>query len=315
MLMRLQQLRYVAEIVRQGNRLSAAAEVLNTSQPGVSRQIQLLESEIGVEIFARTRNRIIGLTAPGQHVLEIAQSISAQIDALKALKQDIAAPNRGAIVIATTHTQARYILPNIIKAFLEKYPGVEIRLKQGDPEHICGLVEAGDADLAIGPETNRKFSGLIHLAGDELPRVLIAKKGHPIFDVEHLTLEEIASHPLITYDNRYSGHWKVMDAFARAKLEPRIVLSAIDADVVKTYALIGLGLAISTGVAFDPAVDIGLEARDASMFFPPSRTLVALRQAAYVRPILLEFISMVVTTMSPGQIRDMVRAAILAEEQ
>jgi LysR family cys regulon transcriptional activator len=307
--MKIQQLRYVAEIVKQGNRLSAAADALNTSQPGVSRQIQLLESEIGVEIFARTRNRIIGLTPQGQQVLDIARRVSAEIDALRALKYDIASPTQGTIVIATTHTQARYVLPDIIKGFVEKYPGLEVHLRQGDPEQICGMLEAGDADLAIGPETTKPLASLLYIPGRVFQRILIARRGHPIFDVERLSLSAIAAFPLITYDTRYSGYWKVMEAFNGAHLQPKIVLSAIDADVVKTYALLGLGLAISTSVAYDPATDMGLEARDASAFFAPSRTKVALRKAAYVRPIVLEFISMVVGNKNTAQIRDIVRAS------
>ncbi len=197
--MKLQQLRYVLEVVRRGNHLSAAAEALNTSQPGVSRQIQLLEQELGFEIFTRTRNRIIDLTEPGKIVHSIAQRIVTDVAAIKTLKEDMHSGNQGSFTIATTHTQARYVLPNVLKQFLSSYPDVKLILRQGDPEEICELVDSGEADLAIGTDTARDFPNLVKLDCFEVQRCVVALTGHPILAIPKLTLAEIAKYPIITY--------------------------------------------------------------------------------------------------------------------
>lgn len=307
--MKLQQLRYVVEIVRHGNHLSAAAEALHTSQPGVSRQIQLLEQELGFEIFLRTRNRIIGLTEPGNIVFSIAQRIATDVAALRTLKEDMHSGNRGVFTIGTTHTQARYVLPKVVEKFVAKYPDVKLVLKQGDPEDIRALVEAGDADLAIGPEPTREFPNLIKLRCFELPRCIVARTGHPLLTVPKLTLQEIAKYPIITYDPRYSGRWKVMKAFADAGLEPKIVMSGIDADVCKTYVAMGLGIGILATMTFKPEQDVGLEIRDASALLPSSTVEIVLRSNTYLRPFLLDFIQSVAPSLTPSTVKRAVRDA------
>lgn len=307
--MKLQQLRYVVEIVRHGNHLSAAAEALHTSQPGVSRQIQLLEQELGFEIFLRTRNRIIGLTEPGNVVFGIAQRIATDVAALKTLKEDMHSGNRGVFTIATTHTQARYVLPRVVERFVSKYPAVKLVLKQGDPEEICALVDAGDADLAIGTETTREFPNLVKLPCFELQRCIVAPVGHPILSVPELTLEEIAKYPIITYDSRYSGRWKVMKAFADAGLEPKIVMSGIDADVCKTYVGMGMGIGILASMTYDPERDTTLAIRDASTLLPSSTIKIVLRPNTYLRPFLLDFIQSVAPGLTPCTVRREVREA------
>ncbi len=301
--MKLQQLRYVVEIVKHGNHLSAAAEALNTSQPGVSRQIQLLELELGFDIFLRTRNRIIGLTEPGKVVFSIAQRIATDVTALKTLKTDMHAGNRGVFTIGSTHTQARYVLPRVIESFVNQYPEVKLVLKQGDPEEVCALVDSGDADLAICTETKRDFPNLVKLRCFELKRCIVAKIGHPLLDVPELTLAEIAKYPIIMYDLRYSGRWKVMKAFSDAGLEPKVVMSGIDADVCKTYVELGLGIAILGTIAFDPERDIGIAARDVGDLLPTSTIQIALRPNTYLRPFLLNFISSVAPHLTPSVVR------------
>ena len=305
--MNLQQLKYVVEIVRHGNHLSAAAEALNSSQPGVSRQIQLLETELGFEIFTRTRNRIIGLTEPGNIVLSIAQRIATDVAALKRLKEDMHSGNRGVFTIGTTHTQARYMLPKIVKKFIQQYPNVKLVLKQGDPEEICAMVDAGDADLAIGTDTTRDFSNLVKLTCFDVERCVVAPKGHPILTVPTLTLEEIAKYPIITYDSRYSGRWKVLKAFSDAGLEPKIIMSGIDADVCKTYVGIGLGIGILGAMTYDKERDIGIEVRDCSKILPSSTIKVALRPNTYLRPFLLDFIHSISPSLTPSVVRQAVR--------
>ncbi|MFI5614871.1 LysR substrate-binding domain-containing protein [Amycolatopsis sp. NPDC051903] len=303
--MKLQQLHYVLEIFKHGNHLSAAAAALHTSQPGISRQLQLLESELGFEIFARTRNRIDGLTEPGKLVVELAQRIMSDVDALSSLKADLAASDRGTLTIATTHTQASYVLPKVVGPFVADFPDVHLVLKQGDPEGICTLLEAGEADIAIGTEVLPAFPELVNLPCFALPRAVIAPAGHPILSRE-LTLPAIAEYPLITYDSRFSGHWKVRTAFERAGLEPKVVLSAIDAGVCKTYVRMGLGLAVLTKITFDPKHDTGLCTVDADHLFESSTTYLKLRRNTYLRPYLLEFIHRFAPRLTP----DIVRATL-----
>jgi LysR family cys regulon transcriptional activator len=305
---KLQQLRYVVEIAKHGNHLSAAANALNTSQPGVSRQVQLLELELGFEIFQRTRNRIIGLTEPGALVLAIAQRVSTEIAALATLKSDMHSGNRGTLTIATTYTQARYVLPKVIESFIRQYPEVKLVLRQGHPAEVCSLVETGEADLAIATDTIDDFPNLVKLTCFEMTRSIVARTGHPILTVPELTLEEIAKYPLIAMDNRYSGRWKVARAFAEAKLEPRIVLSAIDADVCKTYVELGLGIAIMATMTYNKDRDIGIEARDASSILPSSTNKIMLRPNTYLRPFLLEFIRSIAPTLSPYVVRQAVQS-------
>lgn len=305
--MKLQQLRYVVEIVRHGNHLSAAADSLNTSQPGVSRQIQLLELELGFEIFVRTRNRIIGLTEPGEVVFTIAQRIATDVAALKRLKSDMNSGNSGVFTIGTTHFQARYTLPPVVEQFVKRYPEVKLVLRQGDPEEICQMVEAGDVDLAIGTETIRQFSNLVKLDCFTIHRAIVAPTGHPILFVPELTLAEVAKYPIITYDTRYSGRWKVMKAFADAGVEPKIIMSGIDADVCKTYVSLGLGIAILATTAFDPERDSGIGTRGLGDLLPSSTAQIVLRSNTYLRPFLLEFIRSVAPQLTPGVVRQAVQ--------
>jgi LysR family cys regulon transcriptional activator len=301
--LKLQQLRYVVEIVRHGNHLSAAADAMHTSQPGVSRQIQLLEQELGFEIFLRTRNRIIGLTEPGAIVFNFAQRIATDVAALATLKEDMHSGNRGVFTIATTHTIARYVLPDVVEKFVAEYPEVKLVLKQGDPEEICALVDSGDADLAMGTDTTRDFPNLIKLDCFELHRCIVAPIGHPILSTPKLTLEQIASYPIITYDSRYSGRWKVMKAFSDLGLEPKIVMSGIDADVCKTYVGKGLGIGILASMTFDKERDTGLDARDARDLLPSSTITISIRPNTYLRQFLLDFIQSVAPTLTPYVVR------------
>jgi len=307
--MKLQQLRYVLEITRHGNHLSAAAKALHTSQPGVSRQVQLLEAELGFGVFERTRNRIVGLTEPGMEVLAIAKRITADMGALRALKEEINAGNRGTLTIATTHTQARYVLPNVINSFISAHPDVRLILKQGDPEEICALVDSGEADIAIGTEITRRYPDLARLECSKLERSVVAMVGHPILSVEPLTIKAIGAYPIITYGPRYSGYRKVMKAFTKAGVEPKIILNAIDADVSKAYVEMGLGIAILTSITVEPKRDVGLKARDARHLFEASTVHITLRANTYVRPFVFEFIRALSPSLTPAVVRETLRKA------
>jgi LysR family transcriptional regulator, cys regulon transcriptional activator len=307
--MKLQQLRYVLEITRHGNHLSAAAEALNTSQPGVSRQIQLLEAELGFEIFVRTRNRIIGLTPPGQHVVDIARRVIDDVGALRSLKDEMTIGNKGTLTIGTTHTQARYVLPRVIALFVKRYPDVELILKEGDPEEICQMVDAGDADLAIGTETSGALPHLVRLPCFEITRSVVAKVDHPILKLKKLTLKDIAGYPIIIYGARHSGRQKVMDAFGKAGIKPKISLSAVDADICKTYVELGLGIAILADITVDPVRDSGIRARSAGNLFESSMVYMTLRPRSYLRPYVVDFLQIVAPSLTESAIREAMRPA------
>lgn len=301
--MNLKQLRYIAEVHRHGNHISAAAESLHTSQPGISKQIQMIEAELGFEIFMRRRNRVVGLTEPGQEAVAIAQRVLTELKNLKNLGDDFNAIGGGHFTIATTHTMARYVLPKVVDRFIKKYPAIRLGLRQGNPEQVCDMLDAGDADIAVVSDTARPFPSLAAVPCFPLSRSVVAKAGHPILKAHTLTLHEIAKHPIITYDPAYSGRWKVMDAFRKAKIEPNVVFSAVDADVSKTYVELGLGIAILTTITFDKYHDRGLRARDASHLFEPSTTYVRLRANTYLRKFLLDFIRMIAPHLTEEDIR------------
>ncbi len=304
--MKLRQLRYVLEVHRRGNHISAAAEALNTSQPGISKQIQLLEYELGFEIFQRRRNRVIGLTDPGKDVIEIAQRILNDIDAMSRIQQDYSTRQDGNLTIATTHTHARYVLPKVIGAFVTKYPLVRLGLQEGNPTEICEAVESGEADIAIGTETLRAFPNLLMLPAFEITRSLIAQPGHPLLEADPLTLEKIGSYPMIFHDPRRSGSWKVMNAFKEAGVEPNVLFSAVDADVSKTYVELGLGISILATLAVDRERDNRIGVRDVSDLFDSSTSYVTMRPNTYLPKFIYDFIEM----LAPHLTRDAVRTAM-----
>ena len=304
--MKLRQLRYIVEVHRRGNHISAAAEALHTSQPGMSKQIQLLEAELGFEVFQRKRNRVVGLTDPGREVIEIAQRILHDVENLRTIREDFNALEQGSLTIATTHTYARYVLPRVVDKFVQRYPDVRLGLQQGNPTQICEAVETGEADLAIGTETMRPFPSLVMMPCFPIARSIIAKKGHPILRAKNLTLKELAKYPIIAHDRARSGRWKVMEAFHKQGIEPNVIFGAVDADVCKTYVELGLGVAILATVAVDPKHDRELKARDASHLFESSTTYISLRAHSYLRRYTFDFIRTLVPALTP----EVVRAAV-----
>ena len=304
--MKLQQLRYVVEVFRHDNHLSAAADFLGASQPGVSKQIQMLEAELGFPIFQRRRNRILGLTEPGRRILEIAQRVVREVDSLKAVSDDFATKGHGSLTIATTHTPARYILPEIIEKFVRRYPLVKVGLRQGNPAQICEMVSTGNADIAIGTETTQPFPDLVRIPCMQLPRCVVAKSGHPILRVKHLGLADIAKYPIITHDPAFSGRWRVMEAFRKQGLKPQFILGIVDADVSKSYVERGFGIAILAAVSVDAKRDGNLRALDVSHLLEPSTLYVSLRKNGYFPQFMLDFIHYV----SPGLTPDRVTALL-----
>lgn len=289
-IMKLQQLRYVAEVVRRGMNVSEAAEALYTSQPGVSKQIKLLEDELGILIFERSGKRFTGITEPGRAIIEGAERMLREAENLKRLGKDYSGGETGTLVIAATHTQARYALPPAVKAFVERHPHVQLTLHQGTPIQIADWVEKGDADIGIATEYLDSQSALVTLPVRQWRHCVIAPDGHPILKESPLSFAALARWPLVTYDSAFAGRSRINRAFQRQGLEPQVVLTALDADVIKTYVTLGLGLGIIADLAYDRERDTGLEFLDASHLFESNTTRIALRRGLFLRRFEYDFI-------------------------
>src|SRR5258706_5298138 len=306
--MKLQQLRYLREVERQGLNLSTAADKLHTSQPGISKQIKLLEDELGVEIFVRNGKRVTEITPPGKAILAIAQRILQEADNLKQAAQDFSNQDSGSLTIATTHTQARYVLPAVIQRFTQRYPKVKLGLIQGNPVQISQFALSGQADFCIATEAIATFDDLVMLPCYGWNRCVVAPPGHPILKQKTLTLEAIAEYPVITYDFAFTGRSQINHAFETKGLKPNVVLTAIDSDVIKTYVALGLGIGILAKMAFDPARDSNLRALDASHLFESSTTRIGIPRNAYLRRYIYDFIEMFAPHLTRKTVDDAVRS-------
>lgn len=296
--MKLQQLRYLSEVESQGLNLSVAATKLHTSQPGISKQIKLLEGELGVEIFVRNGKRVTAVTPPGKAIIEIARRILYECDNLKEAAQDFANEDSGKLTIATTHTQARYALPAVVQRFSQRYPKVKLGLMQGNPIQICQYALAGQADFCIATEAIETFEDLVMLPCYVWNRCVVTPLDHPLLAQKSLTIETIAKYPIITYDFAFTGRSQINHAFAARGLTPNVVLTAIDSDVIKTYVGLGLGIGILAQMAFDPARDTDLRAIDASHLFESSTTRIGVPRNAYLRGYAYDFIEMFAPQLS-----------------
>ena len=281
--MKLQQLRYIVEIQRQGLNVSEAAETLYTSQPGISKQVKLLEDELGVAIFERSGKRFTGVTEPGKIVLTIAERILREAENLKRASAEFASGDTGRLVLAATHTQARYALPVVVRDFVAQHPAVKLEMHQGSPTQIAEWLVSGEADIGIATEALDQYPELITLPVRQWTHCVIAPEGHPVLKSQPLSLTELARWPLITYDTAFTGRSRINRAFERIGVQPNVTLTALDADVIKTYVSLGLGLGIISALAFDPARDIGLAALDAAHLFESNTTRLALRRGTYLR--------------------------------
>lgn len=290
--MKLQQLRYLREVAKRGLNLSEAAETLHTSQPGISKQIRQLEDELGVDILVRHGKRVVDMTEPGRVILGIAERILQDTENLKQVAREFGAEGTGSFTIATTHTQARYALPPVITRFSQRYPKVRLSLRQGSPKDIAELVRSGEADIAIATEAIEFYDGLVLLPCSQWNRCVITPLRHPLVKEKQISIEAIARHPLITYDFAFTGDSPIKRAFDNKGITPNVVLTAIDADVIKAYVEMGMGIGILARMAFDPARDLGLRLIDASHLFEPSTTRIAMKPNAYLRGYVYDFIEL-----------------------
>lgn len=296
--MNLQQLRYIHEVARRGLNVSDAADALFTSQPGVSKQIRLLEAELGVEIFARHGKRLVAITEPGGAVLAIAERMLRDMDNLFQVGAEFSNESAGTLSIATTHTQARYVLPAVVRDFMQRYPRVRLELHQGNPRQVCDMVLGGTADLAIATEAIADNPELVTLPCYQWNRCIVATPRHPILREQPLTLEAIARYPLITYDDAFTGRGQINKAFLGRGLKPNVVLTAIDSDVIKKYVEMDLGIGILARMAYSAEEDRRLGMVDASHLFESSMTRIGIRRNAWLRGFVYAFIELFVPSLT-----------------
>ena len=309
--MKLQQLRYIVEVQNNNLNVSATAEHLYTSQPGISKQVRMLEDELGIQIFGRSGKHLTHVTPAGQEVINIATQILSKVEGIKAVAREHTQPDEGKLRIATTHTQARYALPGVIQGFIKKYSKVSLHMYQGTPAQISDAAAKGEADFAIATEALHLYNDLVMLPCYHWNRSVVVTKDHPLAKkAGRLTLEDIAQYSLVTYVFGFTGRSELDKAFSEKGLEPKIVFTATDADVIKTYVRMGLGVGVVASMAMDKQ-DTDLVALDASHIFKASTTKIGFRKGSFLRSYMYEFIE----RFAPHLTRDVVEKACLLRNQ
>jgi len=304
--MKLQQLRYIVEVVNHNLNVSSTAEGLYTSQPGISKQVRMLEDELGVQIFARSGKHLTQVTPAGQEIIRIAREVLSKVDAIKAVAGEHTYPDKGSLYVATTHTQARYALPDVIKGFIERYPRVSLHMHQGSPTQIAEAVSKGVADFAIATEALHLYEDLVMLPCYHWNRAIVVLPTHPLANKTQVTIEELAAYPLVTYTFGFTGRSELDTAFNRAGLVPRIVFTATDADVIKTYVRMGLGVGVIANMAVSDEADPDLVKISAEAMFALSTTKIGFRRSTFLRSYMYDFIQ----RFAPHLTRDVVDRAI-----
>lgn len=290
--MKLQQLRYIWEVARNDLNVSATAEKLFTSQPGISKQIRMLEDELGVQIFQRSGKHLTEITPAGQAIIDKCGEILAGVDSVRQIAQEHSDEKAGSLSIATTHTQARYVLPPIIQEFMRRYPSVSLHMHQGTPMQISELASKGTVDFAIATEALELFENLVMMPCYRWNRSVIVPKGHPLLEEKQLTLKKLAEHPIVTYVFGFTGRSQLDAAFSAAGLRPHVTFTAADADVIKTYVKLGLGVGIVASMAYDPERDSSLVAMPADHLFEASTTKIGFRRGTFLRSYMYDFIEL-----------------------
>jgi LysR family cys regulon transcriptional activator len=288
--MKLRQLYYIREVARRGLNVTAAAEALFTSQPGVSKQIRLLEDELGVAVFVRNGKQLSEITPAGERILGFAETILRDVQNIERVAEEFKQSDRGDLSIATTHTQARYALPPVIEQFRKRFPQVSLHLHQGSPPQIARLAASGEADFAIATEAIEHFDELIMLPCYRWNRCVLVRPDHPL--AKHkgkLTLDALGAHPIVTYTFGFTGRSKLDQAFAAHGIRPNVVLTAVDADVIKTYVRLGLGVGIVADMAYDPNTDKDLVMLPADHLFATSTTHIGFRRGLFLRSYMYDF--------------------------
>lgn len=310
--MKLQQLRYIVEVLNHNLNVSSTAESLYTSQPGISKQVRMLEDELGIQVFGRSGKHLTHVTPAGKDVIDIAQQILAKVESIKAVAKEHTLPDQGKLNVATTHTQARYALPPVISGFMQKYPKVSLHMHQGTPQQISEAASRGDADFAIATEALHLYNDLVMLPCYHWNRSVIVRHDHPLLQLgRKIAVEDVAQHPIVTYVFGFTGRSELDRAFAARGLEPKIVFTATDADVIKTYVRLGLGVGVIASMAMDKDLDKDLVAIDASHLFDASTTKIGFRKGAFLRTYMYDFIE----RFAPHLTKDVVEKANLLRNQ
>lgn len=304
--MKLQQLRYIWEVARHDLNVSATAQSLYTSQPGVSKQIRLLEDELGVEVFARSGKHLTHITPAGEKIIELAREVLNQTQNIKRVAREFSDERKGSLDIATTHTQARYALPKVIQEFIDGYPDVTLHMHQGTPMQIAEMANDGVVDFAIATEALELFGNLVMLPCYTWNRSVIVPKNHPLAQLSQLTLKDVAAYPIVTYVFGFTGRSQLDQAFREMELEPNVVFTAADSDVIKTYVRLGVGVGIVASMAYDPTLDADLVALDASHLFEDSCTKIGIRTNTFIRGYMYKFIE----SFAPHLTKELVMAAM-----
>lgn len=303
--MKLQQLRYLTAIVRNNLNISATAESLYTSQPGISKQLRLLEEELGVELFSRNGKHLTEVTPIGRHIIAKAENILREANNIQILSEEYRDDRRGSLSIATTHTQARYALPPVIKIFRDRYPAVTLQIHQGSPAQIAELVQSGEVDFAIATESLELFEDLVMMPCYIWQRCVLVPCGHPLSEIPSLTLYDVARYPLVTYVFGFTGRSQLDEAFRSVQIKPNVAFTATDADVIKTYVRLGMGVGIVARMAYDLSQDQDLLQLDARHLFAMNVTKIGFRRGTFIRSYMYDFIEL----FSPHLTRDRVRKA------
>jgi LysR family cys regulon transcriptional activator len=306
--MKLQQLKYLIAIADNGLNITAAAERLYTSQPGVSKQLKLLEEELGMQLFTRKGKSLDAVTPAGKKVLERARVIMQEVENIRTLAADYFEEKDGSLSIATTHTQARYVLPKIIATFRERFPDISLNLHQGTSEQIADMVAANKIDFAIATGANHLFSDLLLVPSYRWDRSIIVPKGHALTKLNRkITLRDLVEYPLVTYVFSFNGESSLKRAFAEEGLQPNVGFTARDADVIKTYVRMGLGVGIVASMAADCSDREDLEVIDAEGLFPRSTTWIGYRKDAVLRRFMVDFIQLFASHVTPRQLDQLAR--------
>ncbi|GLQ30158.1 HTH-type transcriptional regulator CysB [Litoribrevibacter albus] len=304
--MKLQQLRYIWEVAHHDLNVSATAQSLYTSQPGISKQIRLLEDELGVEIFSRSGKHLTHITPAGEEIIRVAGEVLSKVESIKQVALEFSDEKKGSLAIGTTHTQARYALPPVISDFIQRFPDVSLHMHQGTPMQISEMAADGTVDFAIATEALSLFNDLVMMPCYRWNRSVVVPKDHPLAKIKQLTLQDVAEYPIVTYVFGFTGRSKLDEAFENANIKPKVVFTAADADVIKTYVRLGLGVGIVAHMAVDPQIDSDLVALDASHLFKPSVTKIGFRRGTYIRGYMYDFIE----SFAPHLTRDRIDAAI-----
>ncbi len=305
--MKLQQLRYIVEVLNNNLNVSATAESLYTSQPGISKQVRMLEDELGIQIFGRSGKHLTHVTPAGNEVINIASQILSKIEAIKAVAREHTQPDEGRLRIATTHTQARYALPEVIQGFIKRYSKVSLHMYQGTPAQISDAASKGDADFAIATESLHLYNDLIMLPCYHWNRSIIVRPDHPLAKKRDISIEDIAKYSLVTYVFGFTGRSELDRAFNAAGVVPKIAFTATDADVIKTYVRLGVGIGVIASMAMDPKIDSDLVTINASHLFKSSTTKIGFRRGTFLRGYMFDFIE----RFAPHLNRDLVTRAML----